>query len=96
MRWIVVIGILLLSLTDGIFTLYFTNLGIEELNPVMDYFIKNMGNWSLLPKMLLTVFGCAVMVWLWSKFLLVRVVSYLLFSLYVLVVVLHIYLWRFI
>jgi hypothetical protein len=44
---LIVLGILILSLVDGFFTLYLTGHGANELNPIMDYFL-NLSPWAFM------------------------------------------------
>ena len=54
---IITVGILILSLADGFFTLYLMDHGAYELNPIMDYFIK-LSPWAFIfAKFILTCFA---------------------------------------
>lgn len=54
---IVVLSVVILSLGDGFFTLYLTGHGAQELNPLMDYFLK-LNPWVFLAvKFILTTAG---------------------------------------
>jgi len=54
---VVIIGIMILSLSDALFTLYFIGHGAQEVNPLMNHLL-NISPWLFLAtKFLLTSFG---------------------------------------
>ena len=69
--FVLVVGIMLMSIMDSFFTLKLLSLGAIEANPVMDYFINIGVSAFILSKMIMT--GCSV-------FVLTALSSYLFFD----------------
>ena len=74
--WVVLItaGVLLLSIFDSVFTLRLLQMGSEELNPVMDYFIQRDTNLFFAAKFLMTA-SCVVFLVMHKKFRLFNTIS---------------------
>ena len=74
--WVIMVtvGVLLLSIFDSIFTLRLLQMGSEELNPVMDYFIQRDTDLFFAAKFIMTA-TCVFFLVMHKKFKLFNMIS---------------------
>ena len=84
-------SIFLLNLFDGIFTAIFLNMNaIVELNPLVAFAYKHIGNWFILPKVLIGLVA-GILVCFYFKSRPIKLATYFVFSFYLLLNLYFIY-----